>query len=396
MRATVCRLMGASVPFLLAMAACSGDPTGTTQTAATSTASSAKPTPSATPTTVSGNVFGVGTIRHTGQSGLVNVPTFATDPPRAPGTYRAQVTLTVKGLALGNWTDTRVLNQNPPTQVPLTPQSSRTAPGNDTLRTTGILVYPNLASDVYHFRYADPFLVSAAQPNASGDIHLDMIGFYVSDPLPVYESLKPTDGVFKLSQDLYWDSQSFPFLGSANNYLPGSYGRAHVHGEYITYTQDAFTVKALNTPSPAKYRFVVYPSNGSFQALWYSTWHDPDSTGMVKVSWNGYTSAAGPADTPDENVPANTYLPEGPYLYAVEFKKANGQYPENAPNPRTYDPQDGSYISNFYGGSQLFPMLLKHGTPPTGTPKPTTAPTTTPTPIPTPTAPLFPTFPPFN
>lgn len=396
MRAQFYKLTGTLFPLLLAMAACTDDPTTTIQ-AIKNVVQAASATPSVAPSSGSA-VFGAGTIRHTGLSGLVNRPIRATDPPRSPGTYRAQVTLSIKGLPPGSWTDARLVNQDPPLEIKFTPQNPRTAPGSDRLRSTGVLVYPTLAEGGYHFLYHDPHLVSAAQPNASGDTHIDMVGFYVSDLIPIYEQRKPADGVFRANLDLYWDSQSFPYKGDPSSGVAGSPARLHLHGEYITYSTDRLTVKAFNTPSPAQYRFVVYPPDGTFRAFWYSAWHDPDSNGIVQVNWNGYTNdgETGYRDAPDENLPGNVNLPAGDYLYAIEFKKAGLTFPENAADPRLYNEQDPLFINNFYGGSQLFPLRLVHGTKPAGTPAPSASPTSTPTPVPAPTLPLFPTFPPFN
>lgn len=321
--------------------------------------------------------FGAGLAQQTGVSGLVNMPGNSTTSATPAPTYRLALTLTYKGKTPGDvGADSRLIN--PSLEVRLAPsQITMHRTSVQYLHEDGLVTFQNLPTDLYHVIYDDTQhgspLISNAQPDSNGIQRLDQLGFFVSDPIRIHEFTKPRTGDYTYALDLHWPTQAFPLLANTN-YTDTT----HRNGEYYTY-DDEFSLKAREfvgllpgqTPAAgllAEYRIVVCTNDGFFTRLWESAWHlpntatnDPAKYGTVKVCWNGYTSeGTGPGDAPDEKYTSgNRYLPAADYLWAIEFRKAGGVFPERSPNARYYL---NEFIPNFYGGSQWFRLRLLQGT----------------------------------
>lgn len=351
-----------------------------------------------------------------GVTGLVNPPDDSTYSDQPASTYTVLATISIGNSAPGNWYDPRPGNSN--LSVRIVPYSSR--PGStssqDHLTADGTLRFDNLAPDQYHLVYNDQTgndegMTDHSAPDPNGRQHINLVGYYVSDSffLRLLQG-----GTATMSYDLYWNTNAFPYIYSLNP--QGQVTNDPEHPNYVsdtlvTYDQNGngqfrFRGKEYtqlpvgSTPAPgapvtpdprqlADYRVVVYSADGNYYIEWISQWHQPDATGYVTIpptaGWNGYTGNG--FDLPDETNATDRQLPEGDYLYAIQFKAQGQQFPEDAPKPRDYRLQDRSFLPHFYGGSQYFPFHLKRAPKPANwaTPAPTPTPSAAPVPTPSPT-----------
>ncbi len=389
MRAFHWRLAAVLTPIALAIAACA-DPTGTGAKGVVTLAQrGTKSNVVVTRNTVDTS-FGSGVVRG-GVSGVTISRNTATANPTAPPVYRTTVNLTIKGNPPGEWHDQSMIGKN----IYLVPELflEGQLPVSQFVTHNSLIEFTTLRRGTYHVVYSDEDRPSNPLTNDQGYKRLDLLGFFVSNPMIFDGSLNSSRSV---DIDLFWDTEAEPTSSDSRANDP-----THANGEYTTY-KDKFRTKPFrgvfinSLPAHQRecaYRFVVSKTAGGLgDVVWQSQWHTlPDGEDFVSVAWNGYSSrSSGPNDAPPEDDP-NNRLDGGHYFYCIEFYPTYGRAPNGV--FRNITGQGQNFVTNYFGASQWYSFQLIHGTKPNASPKPgatptpTPRPTTTPSPTPTPTLP---------